>query len=125
MSVDMVEEGLSYVLVGNIPSKFHSVDLRSFFSQFIETEKFECFHFRHRPEVLKREIDIETAKGDDDTDDFIKGKTTCCVVRLKKENIQELLENYDGENWTDRNGRLSAHKAVISRIIIKSSDQCK
>ena len=124
MSVDMVEEGLSYVLVGNIPSKFHSVDLRSFFSQFIETEKFECFHFRHRPEVLKRKIDIETAKKDD-TDDFMKGKTTCCVVRLKKENIQELLENYDGENWTDRNGRLSAHKAVISRIIIKSSEQCK
>ncbi|XP_028396799.1 LOW QUALITY PROTEIN: G patch domain-containing protein 3-like [Dendronephthya gigantea] len=111
----------SYVLVGNIPSKFHSVDLRSFFSQFIESGKFDCFHFRHRPEVLKR----KNENGDnflDATLESIKGKTTCCVVRLKEENLRELLQVYDGENWTDRHGKLGSQKAVISRITIKSSE---
>jgi hypothetical protein len=121
----MTDKKFSYVLVGNIPSKFHSVDLRSFFSQFIETEKFDCFHFRHRPEVLKRKIDIENGDNSELTNDFIKGKTTCCVVRLKKENVKGLLEIYDGENWTDKDGKLCAQKAVISRIIIKSGGLCK
>ena len=123
---EIAEVDVCYVLVGNIPSKFRSVDLRSFFSQFVETGKFECFHFRHRPEVLKRKTGNEFyIKEDIITDDFIKGRTTCCVVRLKKENVEELLENYDGENWTDKNGKLSAHKAVVSRIVVKSSELCK
>ena len=112
----MTEKELCYVLVGNIPFKFHSVDLRSFFSQFIETEKFDCFHFRHRPEVLKRKIDAENGGNSENSNDFIKGKTTCCVVRVKKENVKELLEIYDGENWTDKEGKLCVQKAVISRI---------
>lgn len=121
---DSAFSGFSYVLVGNIPSRFHSVDIRSFFSQFIETGKFDCFHFRHRPEVLKRKIE----NGDnvkDATLETIKGKTTCCVVRLKEENLKELLQVYDGENWTDRHGKLCSQKAVISRITIKSSEGCK
>lgn len=115
----MSNKGFCYVLVGNIPSKFHSVDLRSFFSQFIETEKFDCFHFRHRPEILKKKNDPE--KGDLETRETIKGKTTCCVVRLQLEYVKELLEIYDGENWTDKNGKLCPQKAVVSRIIIKNS----
>ena len=114
-----------YVLVGNIPSKFHSVDLRSFFSQFIETEKFDCFHFRHRPEVLKRKINAENESHSETTDSFIKGKTTCCVVRVKEESVKELLEIYDGENWTDKEGKLCAQKAVISRINIKTAGLSK
>jgi hypothetical protein len=121
----MTDKDFSYVLVGNIPSKFHSVDLRSFFSQFIETEKFDCFHFRHRPEVLKRKTDIEKGAHIGLTSDFIKRKTTCCVVRLKDEFVKELLHIYDGENWTDKDGKLCAQKAVISRIIIKSGGLCK
>ena len=120
----MTEEKYCHVLVGNIPSKFHSVDLRSFFSQFIETEKFDCFHFRHRPEVLKRKINEEN-EGHSESNDHIKGKTSCCVVRLKEENVQELLEIYDGENWTDKEGKLCAQKAVISRINIKTAGLCK
>ncbi|XP_076369388.1 G patch domain-containing protein 3-like [Tachypleus tridentatus] len=43
-----------YAVVNNIPSVYHSSDLRNFFSQFVETSGFECFHFRHRPEIQKR-----------------------------------------------------------------------
>lgn len=41
-----------FFLVGNIPSKFRSADLRTFFSQFVEKEYFVCFHYRHRPEQI-------------------------------------------------------------------------
>ena len=121
----MTDKKFSYVLVGNIPSKFHSVDLRSFFSQYIETEKFDCFHFRHRPEILKRKGKTENQGQNSEKNDSIKGKTTCCVVRLKEENIKDLLEIYDGENWTDKNGKLCVQKTVISRIIVKSDELCK
>ncbi|XP_035693575.1 G patch domain-containing protein 3-like [Branchiostoma floridae] len=40
-----------YGIVGNIPAHFHSADLRNYFSQFIESGGFDCFHFRHRPEA--------------------------------------------------------------------------
>ncbi|XP_078613380.1 G patch domain-containing protein 3-like [Branchiostoma floridae x Branchiostoma japonicum] len=40
-----------YGIVGNIPEHFHSADLRNYFSQFIESGGFDCFHFRHRPEA--------------------------------------------------------------------------
>ncbi|RDD40704.1 G patch domain-containing protein 3 [Trichoplax sp. H2] len=39
-----------HVLIGNIPEKLRSADLRAFFSQFIESNGFICFHYRHRPE---------------------------------------------------------------------------
>ena len=40
----------SFVLISNIPASLHTSDLRKFFCDFVETEKFKCFHFRHRPE---------------------------------------------------------------------------
>ncbi|CAH1244399.1 GPATCH3 [Branchiostoma lanceolatum] len=46
-----------YGIVGNIPGHFHSADLRNYFSQFIESGGFDCFHFRHRPEA--RDADTE------------------------------------------------------------------
>lgn len=112
-------ENISYVLVGNVPFKFHSVDLRSFFSQFIETEAFECFHFRHRPEVLVRKS-VQQVDISEKANDFIKGKTTCCVVMVKKEYVKEIFETYNGINWTDKDGKLCAQKAVLSRIVVKN-----
>ena len=41
-----------FVLVGNIPAKLRSADLRAFFSHLVERRAFVCFHFRHRPEHL-------------------------------------------------------------------------
>lgn len=39
-----------YFIIANVPENFHSADLRNFFSEFIEKEAFNCFHFRHRPQ---------------------------------------------------------------------------
>ncbi len=40
-----------YAIVRNIPQSFHSKHLRRYFSSFVETGRFDCFHFRHRPEI--------------------------------------------------------------------------
>ncbi|XP_036359763.1 G patch domain-containing protein 3 isoform X3 [Octopus sinensis] len=42
-----------HAVVGNIPAKYHSKDLRNFFSSIVETDGFDCFHYRHRPEVKR------------------------------------------------------------------------
>ena len=39
-----------YAVIRNIPGFLHSKDLRRYFSSFTENGKFDCFHFRHRPE---------------------------------------------------------------------------
>ena len=38
------------VIIFNIPTNFGGSDLRNFFTTFTEAEKFECFHFKRRPE---------------------------------------------------------------------------
>ena len=51
-----------YIIVHNIPNSYHSRDLRNFFSIYIESESFDCFHFRRRPEgqgVLKSVIALD------------------------------------------------------------------
>lgn len=39
-----------HLIITNIPENFHSPDLRNFFSEAIEKDTFNCFHFRHRPQ---------------------------------------------------------------------------
>ena len=105
----------SYVLVSNIPAKLHTCDLRKFFSDFVETEKFICFHYRHRPEqgrisdsdknsvqqmtsyskqVCGRVHTANTAKND------IK-KTCCCIVKLRTEWVSGFIQKYHRKHWLD------------------------
>jgi len=47
--------GNEFVVVNNIPPWFQAADLRTFFSHFVESAGFDCFHYRHRPQGLVRE----------------------------------------------------------------------
>lgn len=111
------DEAVSYYgVVGNIPKEFHSADLRAMFSNFIndETGGFKCFHFRHRPEFRREKT------SDGDNKEVQVSATTCCVVLLLKEKLQELIKCYHGKNWVDRKGKYFPSKAVISKIRIKA-----
>ncbi|XP_056448864.1 G patch domain-containing protein 3 [Gadus chalcogrammus] len=58
-----------FFAVSNIPAIFRSADLRNYFSQFIESGGFQCFHYRHRPEVLwgsEGPPDPHVARGSED-----------------------------------------------------------
>lgn len=106
-------EEFCYGIVGNIPVEFHSADLRSFFSHFIESNGFSCFHFRHRPEV-------QISTGTTTKDDRTKGKS-CCVVRLSVERMNDFVKTYHGHNWVNRNKKCFTKKAVVSRIKVEGS----
>lgn len=110
------EDVVCYGIVSNIPKEFRSADLRAMFSNFINggTGNFECFHFRHRPE-LRLETD---SKGEDK--EVKTSATTCCVIKIVKKKLQELIKCYHGKNWLDRNGKYYPTKAVISKIRIKN-----
>ena len=104
-----------YGIVSNIPKEFRSADLRAMFSNFIngETEGFKCFHFRHRPEFRCEAL----ANGEDK--EVQSSNTACCVIMISKKQLKELIKDYHGKNWVDRNGKYFPSKAVISKIRIK------
>lgn len=54
-----------HLIITNIPKDLHTSDLRNFFSEYIETEAFICFHFRHRPQ--KQLLQILNLSGLDKT----------------------------------------------------------
>lgn len=124
----------SFFLVGNIPGRFHSYDLRAFFSHFVEKGGFHCFHFRHRPEHIPAKSDQHslvhdeggTATASDESTEKPGGSidaaessviqeglsslpetrtgTTCCVVAVKIALEEEFVQLYRGKNWTDSKG---------------------
>ncbi len=51
-------------IINNIPPFYHAANLRSYFSQFLESGGFQCFHFRHRPEAQKQKESEETQSKD-------------------------------------------------------------
>lgn len=107
-----IREGV-YMIVNNIPKHFRSMDLRSFFSRFIETGGFVCFHFRHRPEVQK-----PTATQNDLLNDRSRCVTCCCVIKVESERASEFIKSYNGEHWIDKFGRTQMTRCFIKKIVV-------
>ena len=105
---------LCHGIVRNIPVEFHSADLRSFFSHFIESGGFDCFHYRHRPEVQTSTRTDTTA-----TEDGQKRATCCCIVRLTTKRMNDFVRTYNGQNWIDKNKKCFAKKAIVARVKVK------
>ena len=108
-----------FAIVNNIPFCFRSADLRRFFSSFIESECFECFHFRHRPEHLKilQKTNAETLKNVDNILDYVNNTTNtcCCIVTLSENKYNEMHETYHGRQWSYRKNKDLSSKCFISR----------
>lgn len=99
-----------FLLIGNIPAKFRSADLRAVFSHYVEKGCFLCFHYRHRPEQIQDKSDTSctsnptlvttetvttSASGSCDTGSTHSdqggpargvgvAKTNCCVVAMEQ-----------------------------------------
>lgn len=80
-------ESSVYAVVTNIPNSYHSADLRRFFSTLVEKSCFDCFHFRHRPEIKQEENPPNTSKK-------VGGETFCCVVKLPRKHLSNLITMY-------------------------------
>ena len=133
-------KNLVHGAVTNIPSEFHSADLRNYFSQFIEEKGFDCFHFRHRPEFRRKE-ETNTVPGTASTSDTThisnsnfklnqnsdneasvskphhsKNKTTCCIVRLTEQNMTKFMKMYHKKPWVDKTGEIMSARCIILKI---------
>lgn len=120
-----------FFLVGNIPPFFRSANLRIYFSQFVEKKLFVCFHFRHRPEQLRRRSDPHSSSdvgrsnvvatpsrhGED------KGGnpgTKCCVVAVGSEDVgKEFVKMYHKKNWSAADGSLYPGKVQITKLNVR------
>ena len=121
------EQEVDFILaiIGNIPSFYHSSDLRRYFSQFIETGGFDCFHFRHRPEGRKKQSAVEGSKNVSGTNTATvkpvkhdKDKTFCCVIKVKTDKFKELQKYYHRHHWQNADGDSIPQLCVIQPIKI-------
>jgi len=125
------DDYMVYALVANVPPIYHASDLRNYFSQFLEQGGFDCFHFRHRPEIAKRynhECDeqvlgVDSGKSGRSVTGRVcrsnskpNQKTMCCVIRLRNSKFEELARTYDRKCWLDRKGESVKSICCISRI---------
>ena len=101
-----------YGIVNNIPQTYHSSDLRNFFSQFIETKGFKCFHFRHRPE---KQISTKSSETENEV------KTFCCVFRTVSERLDNLIRLYNKKHWLDKHGDSLSTLCYISKFSVSQN----
>lgn len=122
-----------YVAVSNIPVVFRSADLRNYFSQFIESGGFHCFHYRHRPEVLREPdgseptVDEDGEKASSTSPELHEptqsscaskpvARSCCCIVSVRAEHAERFIGMYAGNHWIDSKGNWLARRCVIRRI---------
>ncbi|XP_019742002.1 G patch domain-containing protein 3 [Hippocampus comes] len=123
-----------FLVVSNIPAAFHSADLRNYFSQFIESGGFICFHYRHRPEVHRESqtcgdseeegdkssgsSDLASVAAKDNCSKKTKqaAKTCCCVVSVHNKHADRLVRMYAGNHWIDSKGNWLSRRCVIKRV---------
>ncbi|KAL0171170.1 hypothetical protein M9458_031481, partial [Cirrhinus mrigala] len=121
-------EEVTYFVVNNIPSRFRSADLRNYFSQFVESKGFACFHYRHRPEVRVQSAGLadnvsgssERTGGSDGSEGKPAG-SCCCVVSVRSQESDRFMKMYSGNQWIDFKGDWLRRKCLIRRV--KVSEQ--
>lgn len=130
------EECEVYALVSNIPAAWHTHHLRRHFSDWVETDAFTTFHFRHRPEkgkdvavaeaaVVEERRRIGVMQGYSEAtctrvhqgrSDRAPRPSTCCIVRLAGVGqLQELVARYHRHHWQD-GGVSLASRCFVSRV---------
>lgn len=128
-----------YFAVSNIPATFRSADLRNYFSQFIESGGFVCFHYRHRPEIIRggkeqSEAVVQPAgsstaadRGTDSgsvssVNDKEKAKSCCCVVLVREPEADRFVRLYAGNHWINSKGTWLARRCVVKRVKVSNDN---
>ncbi|XP_041845162.1 G patch domain-containing protein 3 [Melanotaenia boesemani] len=133
---DIEAERPVYLAISNIPVVFRSADLRNYFSQFIESGGFQCFHYRHRPEVLteyERSATVVCGDGDEGTSEPNEAtnsssmskqavKSCCCIVKVHAKYADKFIRMYTGNHWIDSKGNWLARRCVVRRIKVSNDE---
>lgn len=107
-----------YAVVNNIPGTFHSKDLRRFFSHFIESRRFACFHYRHRPEVKSSKDSSQQAESvESHSKSQRNAGSCCCLVKFCSiENRSKFVSEYHQCHWTSINDVELSNRCFVSPI---------
>ena len=119
-----------HAIISNIPYSYHSSDLRNYFSQIIEADGFDCFHFRHRPEANDNATNrtgattppTPTTTSTSSSASRNVRKTTCCVVRMTALKLNEFINLYHRKHWHDENGDSSRSLCLIAKIKVSETN---
>ncbi|KAK6016125.1 hypothetical protein OSTOST_18397 [Ostertagia ostertagi] len=113
---------LYYCTIRNIPSWMRSKDLRRYFSDFTENGKFQCFHYRHRPE-LQQEMwrrDHLQALGPVAR----KSATNCCVVSFASSALRsEFIREFHGRHWMNNEGMEIPRRCFVTAIKLANASE--
>ncbi len=116
---------VTFFVVNNIPAGFRSVELRNYFSQFIESKGFACFHYRHRPE-LRVQSAVNT--GFSERAGGSEGKAAgscCCVVSVRSRESDRFVKMYSENHWIDSKGNWLRRKCLIRRVrVSEQAGEC-
>jgi len=133
---------VGYVLVSNIPPGFHTADIRRYFADHVEKEKFTCFHYRHRTERKNTDNEDQLATDSEGkTLDKIPSSsgqsfqrqvtsrvhvprsespparpTCCCVVQLLARDVDAFLGSYHRKHWLDSEDNELASRCLLAKI---------
>ncbi|CAI9724486.1 patch domain-containing 3-like [Octopus vulgaris] len=106
-----------HAVVGNIPAKYHSKDLRNFFSSIVETDGFDCFHYRHRPEVKR--LPQKQLPNNHDNKSL---SSCCCVIRVPEARFEDLFD-YNERHWINEKGESMKSQCHIRKIRFSCQSQ--
>ncbi|WAR02872.1 GPTC3-like protein [Mya arenaria] len=112
------ETTVCYAIINNIPMEYHSKDLRDYFSQFVESKGFMCFHFRHRPEAV-----TSTNSNSQLTDSSCEKRSTCCVVKILESRFLEFFKMYNRKHWYDAKGEIMKQACYVFRIRVPAAKE--
>ncbi|CAF2970316.1 unnamed protein product [Rotaria sp. Silwood2] len=101
-------EPLTTVLVSAIPKSFRSADLRNFFSVFVETQAFRCFHFRHRPMPTSSTNAVSASQ--------------MCFIQVYNKRLNEFIRLYHRKHWIDLKGNYLSSICLISKVTNEDND---
>jgi len=96
------DEPFTIVLVSAIPKSFRSADLRNFFSLFVETRAFRCFHFRHRPMPPSSPNSVSVSQ--------------MCFVQIYNKRLNEFIRLYHRKHWINITGNYLSSICLISKV---------
>ena len=82
------------VIIFNIPTNFGGSDLRRFFTTFTEAQKFECFHYKRRPEGKLSGFSRNSYLEEESTETASEKNVTVAVLS-KVQHVQPFLGMYN------------------------------
>ncbi|KAF7255431.1 hypothetical protein EG68_08102 [Paragonimus skrjabini miyazakii] len=100
--MDLSDRNLSHIYICGIPLSYRACHLRNFFSQYVESSSFLCFHFRHRPELQVRTVGHSVASRDLISCLRCKNKERsqfCGFLVISIQAVTDFLKRYDRTHW--------------------------